>query len=187
MQREDSPWDDSERRPSHADRRKALHAGGLTEGFSRILPPDQSPEIFRSLMQRLLGVASQQYANHGKCSMASPLRNTHPPTIGSHVGCVSKRRPMHLRISGPFARSVATHRTGLFRTDAKTPSIVDARGRKWSSHCRLPTRAVSTCRRRDRRRPRPSCLSPAFRRSGRRWSAAAWRRWHCSAARSGSP
>lgn len=54
VHREDSPWDDSERRPSHADRRKSLQAACLTEEFSRSLPPEQYPKKFRSLLQRLL-------------------------------------------------------------------------------------------------------------------------------------
>ncbi len=54
VHRHDSPWDDALRRPSHADRRKALQAACLTEEFSRSLPPEQSLEKFRTLLQRLL-------------------------------------------------------------------------------------------------------------------------------------
>ena len=57
VHREDSPWDDRERRPSHADRRKALQATCLAEEFSRPLPPEQYPEIFRALLHRLLRIA----------------------------------------------------------------------------------------------------------------------------------
>lgn len=57
VRREDSPWDDSARRPSHADRRKALQAACLAEEFSRPLPPQQFKEKFRTLLQRLLRIA----------------------------------------------------------------------------------------------------------------------------------
>jgi len=51
VHREDSPWDDSERRPSHADRRNALQTVCLAEEFSRSLPPEQSQEKLRSLLR----------------------------------------------------------------------------------------------------------------------------------------
>lgn len=57
VHRADSPWDDSARRPSHADRRKALQAACLAEEFSRPLPPEQFQEKFRTLLQRLLRIA----------------------------------------------------------------------------------------------------------------------------------
>jgi len=56
VHREDSPWDVAERRPSHADRRKALQAACLRNEFSRSLPPEQYPKKFRSLLQRLLRI-----------------------------------------------------------------------------------------------------------------------------------
>jgi hypothetical protein len=57
VHRADSPWDDSARRPSHADRRKALQAACLAEEFSRPLPPEQFTQKFRTLLQRLLRIA----------------------------------------------------------------------------------------------------------------------------------
>ena len=57
VHRADSPWDDFERRPSHADRRKALQAACLAEEFSRPLPPEQFTQKFRTLLQRLLRIA----------------------------------------------------------------------------------------------------------------------------------
>ena len=37
--RADRPWDDPERRPSHADRRQALQREMIEEGFQRISLP----------------------------------------------------------------------------------------------------------------------------------------------------
>jgi hypothetical protein len=55
--RADSPWDDADRRPSHADRRKALQAACLQEEFSRRASPAQLPRKIRTLLQRLLRLA----------------------------------------------------------------------------------------------------------------------------------
>jgi hypothetical protein len=55
--RDDSPWDDGDRRPSHADRRKALQAACLAEEFSRRAPRVKLPRKFRTLLQRLLRIA----------------------------------------------------------------------------------------------------------------------------------
>jgi hypothetical protein len=56
VHREDSPWDASERRPSHADRRKALQAACLEHEFSRPVPRMQTQQKFRTLLQRLLRI-----------------------------------------------------------------------------------------------------------------------------------
>lgn len=56
VHREDSPWDASERRPSHADRRKALQATCLEHEFSQRLPQRQMKQKFRTLLQRLLRI-----------------------------------------------------------------------------------------------------------------------------------
>ncbi len=55
--RDDSPWDRLERRPSHADRRKALQATCLAEEFSSTLPQTPLPKKFRQLLKRLLRIA----------------------------------------------------------------------------------------------------------------------------------
>jgi hypothetical protein len=55
--RGDSPWDNADRRPSHADRRKALQAACLQEEFSRSMPEAKLPRKFRTLLQRLLRIA----------------------------------------------------------------------------------------------------------------------------------
>lgn len=55
--RDDSPWDDTQRRPSHADRRKALQATCLAEEFSRRAPHAKLPRKFRTLLKRLLRLA----------------------------------------------------------------------------------------------------------------------------------
>jgi hypothetical protein len=57
VQRADSPWDRRDRRPSHADRRKALQAACLLEEFSRAQPPRSRNEKFRELLRRLLRIA----------------------------------------------------------------------------------------------------------------------------------
>ena len=49
--RSDSPWDDPQRRPSHADRRKALQANCLAEEFGRNrLPAPVETPLFQGLM-----------------------------------------------------------------------------------------------------------------------------------------
>lgn len=57
VRRDDSPWDDATRRPSHADRRKALQAACLVEEFSRTTAHTRLPRKFRTLLQRLLRIA----------------------------------------------------------------------------------------------------------------------------------
>jgi hypothetical protein len=56
-QRDDSPWDTPDRRPSHADRRKALQAACLANEFSHRLPHPMLPRKFRKLLKRLLRIA----------------------------------------------------------------------------------------------------------------------------------
>ena len=55
--RDDSPWDTPDRRPSHADRRKALQAACLAKEFSHRLPHAMLPRKFRTLLKRLLRIA----------------------------------------------------------------------------------------------------------------------------------
>jgi hypothetical protein len=57
VHRGDSPWDDAERRPSHADRRKSLQATCLANEFSRAVPGGRLPPKIRELLTRLLRVA----------------------------------------------------------------------------------------------------------------------------------
>jgi hypothetical protein len=56
-QRDDSPWDNAERRPSHADRRKALQAACLERQFSHATSPWQLTRKFRTLLKCLLRIA----------------------------------------------------------------------------------------------------------------------------------
>jgi hypothetical protein len=56
VHREDSPWDSSDRRPSHADRRKALQATCLEQEFSQRLPKSQMQQKFQTLLSRLLRI-----------------------------------------------------------------------------------------------------------------------------------
>ena len=55
--RDDSPWDTPDRRPSHADRRKALQASCLAEEFFRGPQPTTIPRKLSRLLQRLLRIA----------------------------------------------------------------------------------------------------------------------------------
>jgi hypothetical protein len=55
--RDDSPWDDATRRPSHADRRKALQATWLAEEFSAALPAGPPPRKIRDPFRRLPRIA----------------------------------------------------------------------------------------------------------------------------------
>jgi len=49
-----SPWDDADRRPSHADRRKALQREMLEEGFQRAWGRLPLPRIIRQLLDRVV-------------------------------------------------------------------------------------------------------------------------------------
>ena len=55
--RTDSPWDDAARRPSHADRRKALQGACLAEEFSQALHGRPLPRKIRDAVKRLLRIA----------------------------------------------------------------------------------------------------------------------------------
>ena len=55
--RSDSPWDDADRRPSHADRRKALRHWMLREEYSTIAHGWQLPRKIRAVVQKLLNLA----------------------------------------------------------------------------------------------------------------------------------
>jgi hypothetical protein len=54
--RDDSPWDDPHRRPSHADRRKTLQAACLAEEFSQALRSGPLPQKIRNALKRLLRI-----------------------------------------------------------------------------------------------------------------------------------
>lgn len=56
--RSDSPWDDPDRRPSHADRRKALRRQTLHNEFSVLTAAHRCSSKIRSLYQRLLQLAT---------------------------------------------------------------------------------------------------------------------------------
>ena len=56
--RRDSPWDDAERRPSHADRRKALQQACLMREFSSLLLPASIRAKIRSLFHRITRIAA---------------------------------------------------------------------------------------------------------------------------------
>jgi hypothetical protein len=56
--RRDSPWDDADRRPSHADRRKALRRCILREQFSSCLGSRSLPSKIRGFIKKLLALAA---------------------------------------------------------------------------------------------------------------------------------
>jgi hypothetical protein len=56
--RSDSPWDDAERRPSHADRRKALRELIIQNEFSAITHAWWLPRKIRQLVERLMNLAA---------------------------------------------------------------------------------------------------------------------------------
>jgi hypothetical protein len=58
IDRRDSPWDDPARRPSHADRRKALQRACLTLEFLRLPLADALREKISSLLRRLTRLAA---------------------------------------------------------------------------------------------------------------------------------
>ena len=55
--RRDSPWDKEERRPSHADKRKALHREMLQTEFWRRWGPRPCPVEIRELLDSVLAMA----------------------------------------------------------------------------------------------------------------------------------
>ena len=56
--RSDSPWDDPERRPSHADRRKTLRRETLCNEYSSLSPNHRRSSRIRALYERLLQLAA---------------------------------------------------------------------------------------------------------------------------------
>jgi hypothetical protein len=56
--RHDSPWDDAERRPSHADRRKALRHATLQNEYLSLSASHRCSSKIRDLYQRLLKLAA---------------------------------------------------------------------------------------------------------------------------------
>lgn len=58
VDRSASPWDDATRRPSHADRRKALRREGIGEAFSAAEGLEPVPQEIRRLLEGLLALAA---------------------------------------------------------------------------------------------------------------------------------
>jgi hypothetical protein len=56
--RSDSPWDDAKRRPSHANRRKALRERIMQNEFSTLKAAWWLPSKFVDLSQRLIALAA---------------------------------------------------------------------------------------------------------------------------------
>jgi len=53
-----SPWDDADRRPSHADRRNALRRWCLEQELSRVFRRRPGPRVIRQLCERVLALAA---------------------------------------------------------------------------------------------------------------------------------
>lgn len=58
VDREDSPWDSEHRRPSHADKRKALQRAVMRGEIDAVLAGGPDPRQFRDLAERLLQLAA---------------------------------------------------------------------------------------------------------------------------------
>ena len=58
VDRSNSPWDDSTRRPSHADKRKALQREVLRQEIEAVLSGPPDPQRFRELAEKLLDLAA---------------------------------------------------------------------------------------------------------------------------------
>jgi hypothetical protein len=58
VDRENSPWDGEYRRPSHADKRKALQRKILREEIEAVLANRPDRQQFRDLAERLLHMAA---------------------------------------------------------------------------------------------------------------------------------
>jgi hypothetical protein len=57
-QRSDRPWDNPDRRPSHADRRRAISREMLRKQFSLALPQRLIPKKFQALIEHLIRLAA---------------------------------------------------------------------------------------------------------------------------------
>lgn len=57
VDRSQSPWDDTPRRPSHADKRKALQREVLRQEIEAVLAGPPEPQRFRELAEKLLDLA----------------------------------------------------------------------------------------------------------------------------------
>jgi hypothetical protein len=56
--RADSPWDDADRRPSHADRRKTLRRETFQQQYSTLAPNHRQSSKIRTLYDLLLRLAA---------------------------------------------------------------------------------------------------------------------------------
>jgi hypothetical protein len=58
VDRTQSPWDTEERRPSHADKRKALQREILRAEIQAVVGPQAETQEFQNLTKRLLDLAA---------------------------------------------------------------------------------------------------------------------------------
>ena len=71
VDRTESPWDDPNRRPSHADKRRAWRRELLAEEIRAVLRPGVTEEEIRAMAERLLAWPHDSTLNHGKYSSYS--------------------------------------------------------------------------------------------------------------------
>ena len=58
VDRSQSPWDAEPRRPSHADKRKALRREVLRQEIQAVLSEPPNPQRYRELAEKLLALAA---------------------------------------------------------------------------------------------------------------------------------
>ena len=58
VDRNESPWDDPDRRPSHADKRRAWRRELLAEEIRAVVRPGVNEEEIQAVAKRLLGLAA---------------------------------------------------------------------------------------------------------------------------------
>ena len=58
VDRRESPWDDPNRRPSHADKRRAWRRELLADEIRGVLRPGVTEEEIRAVAERLLALAA---------------------------------------------------------------------------------------------------------------------------------
>lgn len=58
VDRSDRPWDNPNRRPSHADRRRAIRSKMLSKRFSKVLASDINHEKLKQLLDEILAIAA---------------------------------------------------------------------------------------------------------------------------------
>ena len=69
VDREESPWDDPNRRPSHADKRRAWRREMLAEEIRAVLRPGVTEEEIQAVAERLLNLAAGEWRESRKVQL----------------------------------------------------------------------------------------------------------------------